>query len=181
MPNIFIASFPNKKSLEELDLIQNKLRKFGWSQKYRWVELHKIHLTLLFLGKYRKDNLPQPLPNIYQTKGGLFIKPLSLQTFSRFSLPHLLLLKIKPHRELKSSARKLRRDFRLYILKKRPPSFIPHITLARLKSQQSLSPLEIETQSLHLSKQKLPDSFHFEEIAVYYASQRKNRYLKYRV
>ncbi len=144
MRRIFIAiNLPDKikTELENLeketnDLFPQELRE----EMMRWLKKENIHLTLLFIGYVKDEEIPQVcqvVKKIAQTQ-----RPFSLK-FEKLcygppktSPPRLIWTDIEKKPELLEIAKKLKKDMAEAGILKRieKREFSPHITLARIKT-----------------------------------------------
>lgn len=144
MHRIFIAiNLPEevKTELEKLEKEIESLFPPGLNRgMFRWVKKENLHITLLFIGSVRDEEIPkisQIVKDIAQSQ-----KPFSLR-IEKVSYgppkkipPRLIWVEVRRKPELSEIAKKLKKEMaESGILRKvEQREFSPHITLARIKS-----------------------------------------------
>lgn len=164
MPNhrLFLAIKLPQELLAQLHSYQEQLN----PQIFRVVEEDKLHLTLIFLGYVEEEKIkeiqdiifeitqnfqPQPIQFLEITYG-----PASLTGEPNLKFPRLIWLQGLPNNSLEQLKKVLEKEFRTKTkidLKEEHRSFLPHITLARIKTlplNNLPSKTEINTQ-IHFS------------------------------
>ncbi len=114
----------------------------GLGEAVKWVKKDNLHLTLLFIGYVRDEEIPQICQIVKETAQGL--KPFSLK-FERVCYgppkkmpPRLIWLDLEKKPELVQFAEKLKKEMaQADILRKvENREFSPHITLGRIRTWQ---------------------------------------------
>jgi len=101
----------------------------------RWVKQENLHLTLLFLGDTQPETIIKKLKNLNFTPEKIALH--SLGTFGH--PPRILYAKVKQSEQLLQLRKNLLETF---AQDKRQESYIPHVTLARIKKISSISRME---------------------------------------
>lgn len=115
----------------------------GW----RKVGHHQMHLTLAFLGECSEQNKEE----IHHELSGISFNPFELSisglgTFPNESPPRIIWAGIESNDELMNLQEKISVQLEEYIKSKDAHSYVPHITIARIKSRKGMN---------HIIKQNL--------------------------
>jgi 2'-5' RNA ligase len=135
---IFIAVRPDKNLLSSMLKFQTKLKNDLFHKEIRWVNPEQFHLTLIFLGEIDSGKLSKLIENLNQQENidsfnlsfeglGYFGKANSLRT---------IWLGIEKSSALNVLFRNIY-DASSFLMQKKPNSFNPHITLARVSDKVS--------------------------------------------
>lgn len=158
-----------------IDFPENVLEEVrSWVQEqkgWRKVGYHQMHLTLAFLG----DCSEQEKKEIHKKLSGIEFRAFSitisgLGAFPNKSSPRIIWAGIQPNDDLLNLQKEISDRLEKYIESKEAYSFVPHITLARIKSrkgstsvvkqnlEQRTTDLEVNVQSFHLKESILKPS-----------------------
>jgi 2'-5' RNA ligase len=157
MPNhrLFLAIKLPRELLAQLHSYQEQLN----PQIFRIVEEDKLHLTLIFLGYVEEEKIKKIQDIILEMTQNFQLQSIQfLETVygPNPKFPRLIWLEGSPNHsleQLKKSLEKELRDKVKIILEEENRSFLPHITLARIKTSSSgnlPSKTKINTQ-IHFS------------------------------
>lgn len=120
--------------------IKESINSFKFTHKeenIKWVELHNLHLTLLFLGDTEEDQIPTIIKNLERLQERIKSFRFNLKglgIFSSVQNPRVLWIGINPIDDLKLLKEQINESLMdLDIQLKNEKDFRPHLTIARLK------------------------------------------------
>lgn len=158
----FIAIPVAKAIREKLEKIQNELKKLPVNA--RWVDSKKLHITLNFFADINKDELEKIKKIIYDVTKKYPFFEISLTSFDFFpgkKAPRIFLVKLASDSVLENIAQDLKYNLKILNLPKEK-KFKPHITLARIKTQDNISCLSEKINRINFKGQ-----FRAEKIFLY--------------
>lgn len=113
----------------------------------RWVENKNIHLTLKFLGKTPEKLLSplyESLQNIAISYKPLYIRICKTGVFPNKKYPRVIWIGIEDSEILKRLQRDIEDSITLLGFQKEEKAFLPHLTIARVRSQKRIESLMTE-------------------------------------
>ncbi|MGQ9569650.1 MAG: RNA 2',3'-cyclic phosphodiesterase [Thermodesulfovibrionales bacterium] len=113
----------------------------------RWVENKNIHLTLKFLGKTSEKLLSplyESLQNIAISYKPLYIRICKTGVFPNKKYPRVIWIGIEDSEILKRLQRDIEDSITLLGFQKEEKAFLPHLTIARVRSQKRIESLMTE-------------------------------------
>lgn len=137
---LFLSISPPKEWISELLKIQ---KKFSNTKKIRWVKPENFHITVYFFGNVEEKILPEInsiLENLYQNTKSFTLEPDKI-LWKANQNEHMLWLQLKPSHDFNWVTENTFKKINEFSNQKNKHKQIPHITIARSKTNQSIIPI----------------------------------------
>lgn len=174
--NCFLGiPFPEKFKPDLLEL-NNILRKFVPTATF--VEPENSHITLFYLGKQKQNTIDE----VFETINGddfeipeIYIYINELKTFNNAStkIPYVMYKAVEKEQKLMGFREKISVELQKYNEEERE-TYVPHLTLARLKSDQSKNEFNENINNITNSVNQFKWEFELKELCLYGRSNEGN-------
>lgn len=144
MNRLFISLDIPEYVRDEINAIRHEVYGIG-SDRIRWEDNSKLHVTLKFLGDVNEKDVSKILQKMQFAVSKFEHLSLELDkfgVFNRGSVPNILWLGLKPNQQLESLNSAIETELSKIGFRKEKRKFFPHITVLRLKGNENQAQIE---------------------------------------
>jgi len=151
---IFFSLLLDDTSKEALIKLIHNLKKSSLCHYVHWKKIEKLHITLHFIGNTTKEKIPLLIESVQKkiaTLPTFNLEFMNLSAFPPTRHPHALVLNIKPSASLLKLVEEITHGVTEAELSGDKKSYIPHLTLGKLKKIPPATVLYPKTMLPNLS------------------------------